>query len=219
MRATLDLPSAAAAQTPNRGSNVGAAHGDPDLLDVQMAVGGSREAFNRLVLRYQDVVVHVASHSLNNPEDAFDAAQDAFLKMFRSLRSFRGGCAFRTWLLHIVINSARSLRTRQTAKKRGGQISGRFALELTSIDPSNEPPDPYTLDAPAALLERKEVKNALEQAIGELGDSDREVILLRDISGHSYESIATQLDLPLGTIKSRVHRARLELRRKMEPYL
>jgi len=155
-----------------------------------------------------------------------DAAQETFLKAYRGIRRFRGSSTFRTWVLRIAVNSARSLRTRQKALKRGGgapsvpQRPAWTRLDPFSADPAAQDiADPCEASGPARLLERKEVKTALERAIAGLDDSDREVIVLRDLSGVSYEAIANALDLPLGTVKSRVHRARLILREQMAEYL
>lgn len=195
---------------------------DPDDFDVRLARGGSRIAFDRLILRHQHAVLSAAAFSLSNHEDALDAAQEAFLKAYRSLPRFRGSSTFKTWILRIAINSARSLRVRQKAQKRGGQIreerlhrSRSDGLESDSCDA----PAPCDWTEPTRILERIEVKEALEDAISALDETDREVIVLRDLSGQSYEGIAAALRLPLGTVKSRVHRARLQLRSRMEPFL
>jgi RNA polymerase sigma-70 factor (ECF subfamily) len=197
----------------------------PDDADVRLAAAGSREAFDRLVTRYQHDTVNAVSYYLRNYEDAVDAAQEAFLKAYRSLAGFRGGSTFRTWLLRIAINTARSLSTRSRAKKRGGDPGRaeastqaheyRGSSERTCADI----PDPDSSGGPTRLLERKEVKDAIERAISELDDEAREIVVLRDIAGESYEAVSEALGLPLGTVKSRLHRARLELRRKMSPYL
>ena len=191
--------------------------------DVRRAIAGDRIAFDRLVLSCQDDIVNAASYYLGNDEDGVDAAQDAFLKAYRGLAGFRGGSSFKTWVLKIAINTAHSLRARARAKKRGGGIlplgdrPGPGGGE--EEDSRHEVADPRAGATPPALLERKELKEAIEEAILDLDDESREVIVLRDIAGETYESIATALGAPLGTIKSRVHRARLELQRKLRPLL
>ncbi|MBI4604188.1 MAG: sigma-70 family RNA polymerase sigma factor [Planctomycetes bacterium] len=191
-----------------------------DEADARLAAAGDRGAFDRLVLRHQDAVVNAAVYHLGNREDGVDAAQEAFLRAFQAIRSFRGGCAFRTWLLTITINAARSYRTRRRALKRGGGRPG-FSADRAR-DPGERPyeiADPDTSSSPPRLLERKEVKEALERAIAELEDDAREIVVLRDLSGESYEDIAAALGLPIGTVKSRLHRARLELRGKVARFL
>lgn len=190
--------------------------------DVGLAVSGDAAAFERLVLRYQDDVVTTAHYLLGNYEDAVDAAQETFLKAFRGLGGFRAQAAFRTWLLTIATNCARSLRSRKRAKKRSARIVSLSGGDLDgSRDPGREidVPDREPSRSPTGLLARKEVKEALENAIAELDGTSRQVIVLRDIAGESYEAIAAALDLPLGTVKSRVHRARLEIQSRMRPFL
>src|SRR5688500_13904241 len=93
-----------------------------DVEDVRLAAGGSREAFDRLVLRHQDAVVNAATYYLGNYDDAVDVAQDAFLKAYRALGEFRGSASFRTWILRVALNTARSLRARGRARKRAARI-------------------------------------------------------------------------------------------------
>src|SRR5688500_8043781 len=161
-----------------------------DVEDVRLAAGGSREAFDRLVLRHQDAVVNAATYYLGNYDDAVDVAQDAFLKAFRALGEFRGSASFRTWILRVALNTARSLRARGRARKRAARV-----IPLSQAGPQHlggeaghglDVADPDTSGAPAILLERKEVKAALEAAIAGLDEESREVIVLRDIAGETY---------------------------------
>jgi len=187
------------------------------------AARGDRRAFDLLVGRHQPAVIDAAHYFLGNRDDALDVAQEAFLKAFRALARFRGAAQFRTWLLRITLNTARSFRTRRRAKKRAGPtVSIHHGAGSRCDAGSGEPREleiPDVRSAPDAQLERKELKAALENAIASLDDSARELIVLRDILGESYEAIATHLALPLGTVKSKVHRARLVLREKMAPYV
>ena len=191
--------------------------------DIRRAMAGDRSAFDRLVLSCQDDVVNAASYYLGNDEDGVDAAQDAFLKAYRGLAGFRGGSSFKTWVLKIAINTARSLRARARAKKRGGgmqRLGDRPSPGGGEEEESrHELADPRAGAAPPAILERKELKEAIEDAILDLDEEAREVIVLRDIAGETYESIAAALGVPLGTVKSRVHRARLEIQKKLRPLL
>jgi len=190
-----------------------------ETADIRLAAKGDREAFDRLVLRHQHDVVSAATYYLGDYEDAVDVAQEAFLKAYRGLSSFRGKSSFKTWILRIALNTARSLRARRRAKKRGGEVVHLSpGTRDTSDGPAADVPDPDSWSQPATLLERKEVKEAIEKAITELDADSREIIVLRDITGESYEAIAAELSLPIGTVKSRVHRARLELRQKMERF-
>jgi RNA polymerase sigma-70 factor (ECF subfamily) len=191
-----------------------------DEQDVLRASAGDRQAFERLVLRHQDAVVSAATYHTGNREDGIDVAQDTFLRAYRGIAGFRGGCPFRTWLLTIAANASRSCRSRRRALKRGGAArTMSTAATRDPDDPAMEIPDPDTSSRPATLAERKELKEALERAIGELDEDARTMVILRDLSGETYEAIAAALELPLGTVKSRLHRARLELREKIARFL
>lgn len=194
--------------------------GDADE-DVRRAARGDEEAFERLVARYQDDAVRAAYYFLRNEEDAADVAQEAFLKAYLGLPKFRGGSAFRTWLLAIVLNCARSLETRRHAKKRGGPTASLDAPPYRDDEngPRADVPDSDLSSGPATLLERKELKEAIEQALAELEPRARELVVLRDLAGESYEAIAEATGLPIGTVKSGIHRARRELQEKLAAWV
>jgi RNA polymerase sigma-70 factor (ECF subfamily) len=187
-----------------------------DADDVRAALGGDRGAFDRLVLRHQQAVVNAASYYLGNHEDALEVAQEAFLKAYRALPGFGGRSSFRTWILRITLNTARSLHASRRAKKRAGR---RVRLDAAREEEGEALEIAGTSEAPDVLLLRKEVKEAIERAILALEPEAREVIILRDLNGESYDSIARTLDLPVGTVKSKVHRARLELRQALKDFL
>ncbi len=187
-----------------------------DAADVRAACDGDRGAFDRLVLRHQQAVLNTAFYLLSDYQDALEVAQETFLKAYRGLAGFRSEASFRTWILRITTNSARSLRSRMRAKKRSANL---VSLSAEADDrPALEVADRRETD-PAALLQRKEVKEALEEAIASLDPQYREIVVLRDISGESYEAISESLGVPLGTVKSKIHRARLQLREAMTPLL
>jgi RNA polymerase sigma-70 factor (ECF subfamily) len=191
-----------------------------DRADVRAAAAGDRQAFDRLVLRHQQAVIDAASYYLGNYQDALEVAQEAFIKAYRALERFRGDAQFRTWMLRITMNAARSFQTKRRAKKRSApiiSIHSRGAGTDDDDDAGFEIPD-YR-DTPESLLHRKELKEMIERAIAELDEEARELIVLRDIVGESYDAIAEQFDLPLGTVKSKVHRARLVLREKISKFL
>jgi len=194
-----------------------------DEEDVSLAASGDRAAFDRLVLAHQDDVMNTAFYFLGNYEDAIDASQEAFLKVFRALGSFRGESSFKTWVLMITINTIRSMKTRWRAKKRSGKVlrldPGRAHNDGTGGEGGFDPPDPRTHQTPARLLERKELKEALEKAIFDLDERSREAVVLRDLAGASYDTIAAGMGVPTSTVKSRVHRAHLDLRQRMSRYL
>ena len=175
---------------------------------VRQARSGDREAFGRLVEAYQVRAVNTAYYMLNHYEDAVDVAQEAFLRAFKSIRSFRGESGFGTWLFRIVTNTAFSLASRRRTKKR--------AHRAVSIDQSHNPLE--LVDAglsPEKAVENQEIRSAVERAIAALPAEHRAAVVLRDIEGLSYESIAEVLNTPVGTVKSRVHRGRLLLRDRL----
>jgi len=183
---------------------------------VRASRAGDRQAFGKLVELHQDAVMAAARHLASNAEDAADVAQETFLRAFRSLAGYAAQSSFRTWLLTIATNAARSLASRRRAKKRS-------AREVRLLpDGEGEPLDPAEppgRSSPEELAMRKETKEALEEAIAGLDEESRAAVVLRDLSGESYQAISAALGLPLGTVKSRIHRARLELRERMRGLL
>ncbi len=145
---------------------------------------------------------------VQSPDDAADVVQDAFLNAFQSLHTFKGDAEFFTWLYRIAFNTAISLK-----RKRRPTVS----LETHSGDSGLDPDDPSEYVRPGVALERTEEEQELTVAIARLSPEHREVLLLKDIDGLKYEDIADLLKVPIGTIRSRLHRARLELRDLLVP--
>lgn len=178
---------------------------DRDAELVTRARQGDRGAFNALILAHQDRVYAIAHRLLGNHEDAMDAAQEAFVKCYRSLSSFDGRSAFYTWLFRIAVNAARSLyRSRR-----------RTQLE-TAEDFQERAPADERAATPAEASMELERRNILILAIDSLDGDSREIIVLRDLQELSYEEVAAVLDCPLGSVKSRLSRARQKLRQKLE---
>ncbi|HPT85483.1 MAG TPA: sigma-70 family RNA polymerase sigma factor [Bacillota bacterium] len=177
---------------------------------VRRAASGEQPAFAELVERYRGMVYNLAYHSLRNADDAFDAAQDVFVKAYRSLSKFRGDSKFSTWIYRIAQNTVRDyIRARS-----------RRMLPVSLSDYSGEDEDPRQLDIPdsdpsadpSESLERKMRERAVHEAILSLSETHRQIIILREIEGKSYEEIAELLGLELGTVKSRLNRARLAIK-------
>ncbi|MBN1443695.1 MAG: sigma-70 family RNA polymerase sigma factor [Planctomycetes bacterium] len=190
---------------------------DADLQDVRAVLGGERGAFDRLVVRHQQKAVTTAFRFLGDYQDALDVAQEGLMAAYRSLESFRAESSFRTWLLRIVANQARTLRSRRLARKRRPPRIARPVGPLLDDARGCEPSDMRF--APERLALRLEVKRTIERAISRLDPEAREVIVRRDLEGESYRDIGSALGLPLGTVKSRVHRARLGVREALRSYL
>lgn len=171
---------------------------------IAECLAGKREAFGELVSRYQGRLYNAAVRLVDNPEDAADVVQDAFLNAYQSLHSFKGDAEFFTWLYRIAFNTAITLKRKRRA--------------VISLNPSPngehglEPDDPSEYIRPGAALERSEAELLLQTALNRLSHEHREVLILKDIEGLKYEAIAEVLSVPIGTIRSRLHRARLELR-------
>jgi RNA polymerase sigma-70 factor (ECF subfamily) len=185
--------------------------GPPDEMstEVEQARRGDRQAFNRLVLRYQNMIVSLCTHLLGNKNDGGDAAQDAFVKAYLQLGSFRGDARFSTWLYTIAVNVCRN-RQRSFWQKLFKQSS---AVGIPGIDDDAsemiEIIDSSPL--PSQELEKKELRDQIRRAIGMLPCRYRELIVLRDLRQLRYDEIAFIMDVPEGTIKSGIARARLAL--------
>ena len=166
-------------------------------------VAGRTSAFGELVRRYQDRLFNAVLRVVDNAEDAADVVQDAFLNAFQSLNSFKGDSEFFTWLYRIAFNAAISLR-----RKRKAVLSFDGGDER----PASEPADTSEFTQPGVALERAEEDALLLSALNRLSPEHRVVLVLKDLEGQKYEDIAQVLDVPIGTVRSRLHRARLELR-------
>ncbi len=180
---------------------------EDDRQLIAICLGGRRDAFGELVTRYQARLYNAAIRLVDNPEDAADVVQDAFLNAYQSLHSFKGDAEFFTWLYRIAFNAAISLK-----RKKRAVVSLDAAGPESGIDPD----DPSEYIKPGAALERSEEETQLQGAMIRLSHEHREVLILKDIEGMKYEDIAEILGVPIGTIRSRLHRARLELRELLE---
>ncbi len=183
---------------------------EPELL--RRSAKGDAGAFGMLVTHYQDAIFNLALRMVANREDASDVAQDVFLRAFRKIRAFEGRSSFMTWLYSIAMNESISLRRRKAAgsRKRELQMS---VLDGRDADAMYDPPGHAA--APDDGLERAETCRQVEQALAELDENYRSVVVLRDVEGLNYASIGGVLGCSVGTVKSRLHRARLELRLKL----
>jgi RNA polymerase sigma-70 factor (ECF subfamily) len=169
---------------------------------------GDTAAFGALVRRYQDRLYNTAYRLVDNAEDAHDVVQEAFLSAYQSLENFKGDAQFFTWLYRIAVNTAISLKRKQRA--------------VVSIDAGRngesaiEPPDPSELSRPGHALEQAEQERRVRHVLSRLSPEHRAVLIMKDMEGQKYETMAEVLDVPIGTIRSRLHRARLELRELLE---
>ena len=177
---------------------------------------GDWTAFDEIVAQHQNRIYNLCYWMLGDREEAADAAQDAFVRAFRSLESFRGECAFATWLHRIAVNVAINATQR---RKRTPLPYSNFENDESAGHEQAREPASNPLDNPQEIAARRERRCAVQQALAEIPEHYRLVLVLFDIEGHSYEKVAEFLDLPLGTVKSRLNRARLALRDKLSPQL
>jgi len=166
---------------------------------------GEPRAFEELVVAYQHRVFGLALRMLGNRAEAEEVAQETFLRAHRAVRDFRGDSTLATWLYAIA---SRLCLTRLGSGERRLASQGEdLLLRLPSGQAS-----------PAALAEQGELEAALHRAIAELSEERRIVVVLRDLEGLAYEEIAAALELPIGTVRSRIHRARMDLKEKLERF-
>jgi RNA polymerase sigma-70 factor (ECF subfamily) len=180
---------------------------DPDRALVEAAAGGSRDAFDELVRRHQAAMITLARVLTSGRADAEDLAQDVFVRAWRSLRAFRGESTFRTWLHRVAINV---IRTSQSRERRLMRV---FAPRVRD----EAPPDRASGEEPVdAVLARRQL---IDRALATLPDDLRIAVTLRDLQGLDYREIAASLDVPIGTVESRIFRARQKLKPLLAPLL
>jgi RNA polymerase sigma-70 factor, ECF subfamily len=172
---------------------------------IEQALRGQTEAFGQLVLKYQDRLFNTVFHVVGHAEDARDIVQEALVQAFLKLESFRRESAFYTWLYRIAFNLAASQRRRHRPPASLDRLR-----EAGNVEPADDE------DNPAENLERQERCRQVRRAIARLADEYRSVLVLREIDGCRYETIAEVLDLPLNTVRSRLHRARLHLKEELK---
>ena len=191
---------------------------DPSTRDEEQMIAsilaGDREQYHELIRPYERSVYKMALSLMKNESDAEDVAQEAFLKGFRKLADFRGQAKFSTWLISITLNEARGRLRRQTVVRMeslddspedGGQISPALLRDWREV--------------PSEALERHEVRQMLQDAIAHLSPPYREVLVLRDIEEFSIDETAAALAITTGTVKVRLHRARMMMQKELAPKL
>ena len=174
-----------------------------DLSLVRRVQAGERGAYDLLVLKYQHKVVKLVTRYVRNPADAEDVAQEAFIKAFRALPQFRGDSAFYTWLYRIAINTAKNALVSRGRNLVGYEIDAHDHDD--GSDMSSRLRDP---DTPEGLALSEEIRDIVQAAIAALPEDLRTAIVLRELEGLSYEEIAAAMQCPVGTVRSRIFRAR-----------
>jgi RNA polymerase sigma-70 factor, ECF subfamily len=186
---------------------------DSDQQLVQRVQAGDRAAFDLLVRKYQHRVLKLVSRFVSDAAEAEDVAQEAFLKAYRALASFRGDSAFYTWLYRIAINTAKNALV--SSRRRPVD----FDLDLQDPEQYDRHARLKEGDTPEGVLLTEEIRTVVERAMEQLPEDLRTAIVLRELEGLSYEEIAEAMDCPVGTVRSRIFRAREAIDRKLKPLL
>jgi RNA polymerase sigma-70 factor (ECF subfamily) len=180
---------------------------------VKKVQQGDKSAFDLLVRKYQFKIIKLISRYVHDPSEASDVAQEAFLKAYRALPGFRGESAFYTWLYRIAINTAKNYIVAQSRRPPGADIDAQEAEQFEGQVFLKE------YETPERLLLKDEIEATVFKAIEELPEDLRTAITLRELEGMSYEEIAQSMGCPIGTVRSRIFRARESIDAKLRPLL
>lgn len=181
-----------------------------ELSLVQRCANGEEDACAELVAAHQRMVYQLSLHLLGDHNEALDLSQEVFLRVFRTIRGFRGQSALRTWIYRIVINQASNRQRWWRRRRRSQQVSFEQHVEA-----HGDLPGTRRLDSPDVALGQKELAGRIQAALDRLPFDQRTVIVLREVDGLSYEEIAFSLNVAVGTVKSRLARAREQLRAEL----
>jgi len=182
-----------------------------DQLLVERVQKGDKRAFDLLIQKYQHRIVSLVSRYVSDPSEAQDVAQEAFIKAYRAIGRFRGDSAFYTWLYRIAINTAKNWIV---AKNRRPPASDIDAVDAEQYGMSDRLKETST---PENEMLREEIERTVFDTIADLPEDLRTAIMLREMDGMSYEEIATTMDCPIGTVRSRIFRAREAIDEKLKP--
>ena len=174
---------------------------------------GDRRAFDLLVLKYQQRIAKLIGRYVQEPSDVLDVAQETFLKAYRAIPRFRGDSAFYTWIYRIAINTAKNHLAAQARRPQESGIDATDAEQLVGA------PDLKEYGTPEGLALTEEIQQTVIAAIEALPEDLKVAITLRELEGLSYEDIAIAMDCPIGTVRSRIFRAREAINERLEPLL
>ncbi|MDT8408161.1 MAG: RNA polymerase sigma factor RpoE [Wenzhouxiangellaceae bacterium] len=186
---------------------------ETDQLLVERVQKGDKRAFDLLVGKYQHKIVSLVSRYVSNHADALDVAQEAFIKAYRAIGRFRGESAFYTWMYRIAINTAKNYLVSQSRRPPSSDIDAQDA-EQFQVDTRLK-----DRGSPEHELLKEEIESTIHQAIADLPEDLRIAITLREMDGMSYEDIAATMDCPIGTVRSRIFRAREAIDNRLRPLL
>jgi RNA polymerase sigma-70 factor (ECF subfamily) len=180
------------------------------VLRVQQ---GDKSAYDLLVIKYQHKIIQLVNRYVKDPSEAQDVAQEAFIKAYRALGNFRGDSAFYTWLYRIAINTAKNYLVSRTRR------SSDYQVDIQDAEQIENAPQLQGMESPERLLLNQEIVETIKTAIDKLPEEMRIAIMLREFEGMSYEEIAQAMDCPVGTVRSRIFRAREAIDNKLNPLL
>ncbi|MDH5766695.1 MAG: RNA polymerase sigma factor RpoE, partial [Gammaproteobacteria bacterium] len=182
-----------------------------DQALVERVQQGDKRAFDMLVLKYQHRVMKLISRLVRNADDVQDVAQESFIKAYRALKNFRGDSAFYTWLYRIAINTAKNHLVASGRRATDSAVDAQDAEQYESGDWLRE----YA--TPEKEMMAAEISDVINRSISKLPDDLKEAITLREMEGLSYEDIAAVMDCPIGTVRSRIFRAREAIDSQLKP--
>lgn len=182
-----------------------------DQVLVKRVQKGDKGAFDVLVLRYQHKLLNLITRYINDPSEAMDVAQEAFIKAYRALPRFRGDSAFYTWLYRIGINTAKNYLVSRSRRPPGSD------MDIDEVGSYSNDAALQENATPEQLLIRDEIEKVVFDAISALPEELRTAISLRELEGLSYEDIAAVMDCPIGTVRSRIFRAREAIDKQLKP--
>ena len=186
---------------------------EADQALVERVQRGDKKAFDLLVLKYQHKVGNLIARYIRDPAEVLDVTQEAFIKAYRALPKFRGDSAFYTWLYRVAINTAKNHLAAQARRPPGDDIEADMAEQMDMGSPLKEFATPENL-----ALER-EIAHTIQRALDQLPDDLRTAITLRELEGLTYEEIAQAMECPIGTVRSRIFRAREAIDAKLKPLM
>ena len=201
------------AQQVNSGGQARMGEREIDQALIERVQQGDKKAFDILVLKYQIRIIKLVSRFVRNADDAQDVAQEAFIKAYRALKNFRGESAFYTWMYRIAINTAKNHLVSSSRKATTSAVDAQEAEQYEGADWLKE----YA--TPEKELLASEIKQVIHNSIAALPDDLKEAITLREMEGLSYEDIAAVMDCPIGTVRSRIFRAREAIDKELKPML
>jgi RNA polymerase sigma-70 factor (ECF subfamily) len=184
-----------------------------DQALVERVQQGDKHAFDVLVLKYQNKIIQLVYRYVHDPDEAMDVAQEAFIKAYKAIGRFRGDSAFYTWIYRIAINTAKNYLVASRRRPPQGDIDAADAEQYEGGTGLKE----YA--TPERMLLKDEIQATIASAIDDLPDDLRTAITLRELEGLSYGEIAQTMDCPIGTVRSRIFRAREAIDTKLRPLL